>query len=72
MIRKRMQIPYFNAPIFLENKSQIGKVDEIFGKIQGVVRFKATAGKLACPGRLHDFATGSQCLTDVDVFDQDG
>lgn len=32
------QIPYFNAPIFLENKSQVGKVEEIFGKIQGVVR----------------------------------
>ncbi|XP_065828546.1 H/ACA ribonucleoprotein complex subunit 1-like [Oscarella lobularis] len=25
------KVPYFNAPIFLENKSQIGKVDEIFG-----------------------------------------
>lgn len=25
------KIPFFNAPIFLENKSQIGKVDEIFG-----------------------------------------
>jgi rRNA 2'-O-methyltransferase fibrillarin len=27
------QVPYFNAPIFLENKSQIGKVDDIFGPI---------------------------------------
>ena len=27
------KIPYFNAPIFLENKSQIGKVDEILGPI---------------------------------------
>ncbi|CAI8013487.1 H/ACA ribonucleoprotein complex subunit 1 [Geodia barretti] len=25
------KVPYFNAPIYLENKSQIGKVDEIFG-----------------------------------------
>ncbi len=25
------QIPYFNAGIFLQNKSPIGKVDEIFG-----------------------------------------
>ncbi|KAK8750115.1 hypothetical protein OTU49_015243 [Cherax quadricarinatus] len=24
-------VPYFNAPIFLENKEQIGKIDEIFG-----------------------------------------
>uniref|UniRef100_A0A336L4L4 folate gamma-glutamyl hydrolase n=1 Tax=Culicoides sonorensis TaxID=179676 RepID=A0A336L4L4_CULSO len=27
-------VPYFNAPIFLENKSQIGKVDEIFGNLR--------------------------------------
>jgi len=27
------QIPYFNAPIFLENKTQVGKVEEIFGPI---------------------------------------
>jgi len=25
--------PYFNAPIFLENKGQIGKVDKIFGTV---------------------------------------
>ena len=30
------KIPYFNAPIYLENKSEIGKVDEIFGSIQEV------------------------------------
>jgi rRNA processing protein Gar1 len=29
------KVPYFNAPIYLENKSQIGKVDEIFGPING-------------------------------------
>ena len=27
-------VPYFNAPIYLENKQQIGKVDEIFGSIK--------------------------------------
>ncbi|XP_073287333.1 putative H/ACA ribonucleoprotein complex subunit 1-like protein 1 [Primulina huaijiensis] len=27
------KIPYFNAPIYLHNKTQIGKVDEIFGPI---------------------------------------
>ncbi|CAH8380987.1 unnamed protein product [Eruca vesicaria subsp. sativa] len=27
------KIPHFNAPIYLENKIQIGKVDEIFGAI---------------------------------------
>ena len=30
------KIPYFNAPIYLENKQQIGKVDEILGPIQEV------------------------------------
>jgi hypothetical protein len=32
-------VPYFNAPIFLENKQQIGKVDEILGQIQDYVSF---------------------------------
>ncbi|XP_011214043.2 probable H/ACA ribonucleoprotein complex subunit 1 [Bactrocera dorsalis] len=27
-------VPYFNAPIYLENKEQIGKIDEIFGTIR--------------------------------------
>nr|XP_043611703.1 H/ACA ribonucleoprotein complex subunit 1-like protein 2 [Erigeron canadensis] len=27
------KIPYFNAPIYLQNKTMIGKVDEIFGPI---------------------------------------
>ena len=31
------QIPYFNAPIFLANKTQVGKVDEILGQINSVV-----------------------------------
>ncbi|KAJ2538115.1 H/ACA snoRNP pseudouridylase subunit [Coemansia sp. RSA 1933] len=30
------KVPYFNAPIFLENKTQIGKVDEILGPINKV------------------------------------
>ncbi|TPX32708.1 hypothetical protein SmJEL517_g04245 [Synchytrium microbalum] len=30
------RIPYFNAPIYLENKTQIGKVDEILGPITEV------------------------------------
>jgi H/ACA ribonucleoprotein complex subunit 1 len=27
-------VPYFNAPIYLENKEAIGKIDEIFGNIR--------------------------------------
>ena len=30
------KIPYFNAPIFLENKTTIGKVDEVLGPINQV------------------------------------
>ncbi len=29
-------MPFFNAPIYLQNKSQIGKVDEILGPINEV------------------------------------
>ena len=32
-------MPYFNAPIFLQNKTQVGKIEEIFGKITVPVRF---------------------------------
>ena len=31
------KIPHFNAPIYLENMQQIGKLDEIFGPINQVV-----------------------------------
>ena len=33
------KVPYFNAPVFLDNKQQIGKVDEIFGPIRDFVSF---------------------------------
>lgn len=32
------QVPYFNAPIYLENKTMIGKVDEILGPMNDFVR----------------------------------
>ncbi|XP_026515667.1 H/ACA ribonucleoprotein complex subunit 1 [Terrapene carolina triunguis] len=28
------RVPYFNAPVYLDNKEQIGKVDEIFGQLR--------------------------------------
>ncbi|XP_061691236.1 H/ACA ribonucleoprotein complex subunit 1 [Syngnathoides biaculeatus] len=28
------KVPYFNAPVYLENKEQVGKVDEIFGQLR--------------------------------------
>ncbi|CAA2961500.1 H ACA ribonucleo complex subunit 1 1 [Olea europaea subsp. europaea] len=49
------KIPYFNAPIYLQNKTQIGKVDEIFGPInesyfsikmmEGIVATSYSAGE---------------------------
>lgn len=34
------RVPYFNAPVYLDNKEQIGKVDEIFGQLTDFVSFK--------------------------------
>lgn len=34
--KKKIQVPYFNAPIYLANKTTIGKVDEILGPINEV------------------------------------
>jgi len=31
------KVPYFNAPIFLENKAQIGRVEEVFGQLSQVM-----------------------------------
>jgi len=33
-------VPYFNAGVFLENKQQVGKVDEILGPMKQYVRRK--------------------------------
>ncbi|KAJ8269430.1 hypothetical protein COCON_G00120370 [Conger conger] len=33
-ITEECKVPYFNAPVYLENKEQIGKVDEIFGQLR--------------------------------------
>lgn len=27
----REEVPYFNAPVYLQNKTRIGKIDEILG-----------------------------------------
>ncbi|OQV19457.1 putative H/ACA ribonucleoprotein complex subunit 1 [Hypsibius exemplaris] len=44
------KVPYFNAPIYLENKEPIGKVDEIFGPI----RDYSVSVKLALPGAAEE------------------
>lgn len=33
----QQQVPYFNGRVFLENKAEIGKVDEILGPINEMV-----------------------------------
>ena len=35
------KVPYFNAPVFLESKTPVGKVDEIFGPTTEMVRVAA-------------------------------
>ena len=45
------KIPYFNAPVFLENKTPVGKVDEIFGPTTEVVRDRGS-GKASMLSRL--------------------
>ncbi|CAB1325519.1 unnamed protein product, partial [Coregonus sp. 'balchen'] len=37
-VTEENKVPYFNAPVYLENKEQIGKVDEIFGQLRPRVR----------------------------------
>lgn len=49
------KIPYFNAPIYLENKTQIGKVDEILGPINQVYfTVKLQEGVLATSFKSND------------------
>ena len=51
------KVPYFNAPIYLENKSQIGKVDEIFGPMQDYVSFLALSLLVYINVAIHDACT---------------
>jgi H/ACA ribonucleoprotein complex subunit 1 len=49
------KIPYFNAPIYLQNKTQIGKVDEILGPINQVYfTVKLTEGVQATSFKVND------------------
>eukprot|EP00967_Tisochrysis_lutea_P058085 scaffold73801_cov20-Tisochrysis_lutea.AAC.2 len=43
-----LQVPQFNAHIFLENKTQVGKVEEILGPINNVVG-RQTSVPTSCP-----------------------
>ncbi|KAK5828222.1 Gar1/Naf1 RNA binding region-domain-containing protein [Linnemannia elongata] len=50
-----VKIPYFNAPIYLENKSQIGKVDEILGPMNELYfTIKLQDGMVATSFKVND------------------
>ncbi|KAJ3000447.1 H/ACA snoRNP pseudouridylase subunit [Globomyces sp. JEL0801] len=49
------KIPYFNAPIYLENKTQIGKVEEILGPMNEVFfTVKVDTGVVATSFKAND------------------
>ena len=59
------KIPYFNAPVFLENKTPIGKVDEILGPLNQVYfTIKPTEGIVATSFKAGDkfFIGGDKLL----------
>ncbi|VDD86613.1 unnamed protein product [Enterobius vermicularis] len=54
------KIPYFNAPVYFENKEQIGKVDEIFGGIKDT----GISVKLATDVKASSFKEGQKLFID--------
>ncbi|RAL61928.1 hypothetical protein DID88_002417 [Monilinia fructigena] len=64
------KIPYFNAPIYLENKTAIGKVDEILGPINQVYfTIKPTEGIQATSFKTGDkFFIGGDKLLPLEKF----
>lgn len=64
------KVPYFNAPIYLENKSVVGKVDEILGPINDVYfTIKPAEGIQATSFKSGDkFFIGSDKLLPLERF----
>ncbi|SLM37127.1 h aca ribonucleoprotein complex subunit 1 [Lasallia pustulata] len=64
------KIPYFNAPIYLENKTAIGKVDEILGPINQVYfTIKPQEGIVATSFKSGDkFYIGGDKLLPLEKF----
>lgn len=64
------KIPYFNAPIYLENKTQVGKVDEILGPLNEVFfTIKPSEGVVADSFKLGDkFFIGPDKLLPMERF----
>lgn len=55
------KVPYFNAPVYLDNKEQIGKVDEIFGQLRDFVSFKKCVTYKTCFLKARGLLNGT-CL----------
>ncbi|KAK1753464.1 Gar1-domain-containing protein [Echria macrotheca] len=64
------KIPHFNAPIYLENKTAIGKVDEVLGPINQVYfTIKPSEGIQATSFRVGDkFYIGGEKLLPLEKF----
>ncbi|QKX63588.1 uncharacterized protein TRUGW13939_10759 [Talaromyces rugulosus] len=64
------KIPYFNAPIYLENKTPIGKVDEVLGPINQVYfTIKPQEGIVATSFKAGDkFFIGGDKLLPLEKF----
>ncbi|ODV68871.1 Gar1-domain-containing protein [Hyphopichia burtonii NRRL Y-1933] len=65
-----VKIPYFNAPIYLENKTQVGKVDEILGPLNEVFfTIKPSEGVVATSFKEGDkFYIGPDKLLPLERF----
>ncbi|KAG4216888.1 hypothetical protein PC116_g34631, partial [Phytophthora cactorum] len=64
------KVPHFNAQIFLENKTAVGKVDEVLGPINQVYfTIKPTEGIQAASFKPGDkFYIGSEKLLPLEKF----
>ncbi|CDK29201.1 unnamed protein product [Kuraishia capsulata CBS 1993] len=64
------KVPYFNAPIYLENKTQVGKVDEILGPLNDMYfTIKPSEGVQAKSFKDGDkFYIGGDKLLPIDRF----
>lgn len=64
------KVPYFNAPLYLSNKTTIGKVDEILGPINEVYfSVKMNEGMVASSFKMGDKVyIGSDKLLPIERF----
>jgi H/ACA ribonucleoprotein complex subunit 1 len=68
------KVPYFNAGVYLENKRQIGKLDEILGKVsETFFTIKMDPGILAKSFQVNDLVyVGTDKLLPLTRFTNPG